>query len=403
MMRPFTHTLPLADALARMREATTPVDRTETARVADAAWRVAAQDVVAACDVPPFDRAAMDGYAVRASDTAAASRESPALLTRVGVVFSGDSWSGEVGPGQCVEIATGAPLPAGADAVVMVEQTQVAEAGRVAVLATASPRQNVGRRASDVQAGQVALRAGDQLTPARLGVASAIGVTHVEVYSRPRVFVASTGNELVEPGGRLAPGQIFNVNSVTLPPIVALHGGMTIAHAPVGDTLDDLRSALDAAREADLVVLSGGSSVGERDLLVDAAAERGEILFHGIAVKPGKPTLFARLGRQLLLGLPGNPTSCLSNAYLLLIPLLRALARLPAHIPQVRRLPLARAIASPSDRHQFFTVRLDEGRAWPVFKGSGDVTSMAGADGYIEIPAGVARIEAGTEVEVTLF
>ena len=401
-MRPFTHTISLADALAMVRDTAMPVGGTEVVAVAEAAWRVASRDVVAAVDVPPFDRAAMDGYAVRAADTAAAAHDTPAALTRIGVVYSGEWWRGEMQAGECVEIATGAPVPPGADAVVMVEQTR-AVGGRVEVLAPVRPGQHVGPRGSDIAAGQAALRAGDQLTPARLGAMAAVGVTGVEVYRQPRVFIASTGNELVQPGARLVAGRIFDVNTVTLPPIVSLHGGVPVVHAPVGDTLDDLRAALDAGREADLVVMSGGSSVGERDLLVDAASERGEILFHGIAVKPGKPTLFARLGRQLLLGLPGNPTSCLSNAYLLLVPLLRATARLPPHVPETRRVRLARAIASPSDRHQFFTVRIEEGQALPAFKGSGDVTSMAGADGYIEIPAGVARIEAGTEVEVTLF
>jgi molybdopterin biosynthesis enzyme len=184
---------------------------------------------------------------------------------------------------------------------------------------------------------------------------------------------------------------------------VRAHGGLPSALPPALDTIDDLRRVLDDARDADIVVVSGGSSVGERDLLVDAVLERGEVLFHGIAMKPGKPTLFARMGPQLLLGLPGNPTSCLAIAYLLLVPLLRSMARLPPHDPEVRRLALARTIDSVADRHHVLTVRVEGDRAWPVFKGSGEIRSMSDADGYIEIPAGVERVEAGTSVDVVMF
>jgi len=160
---------------------------------------------------------------------------------------------------------------------------------------------------------------------------------------------------------------------------------------------------LDAAVAYDLIVFSGGSSVGDRDLVRDVIGSRGTILFHGIAVKPGKPTAFAVIGSSLFLGMPGNPTSCLSNAYILLIPVLRKLASLPAWEPRTLTVPLARRIASSTDRHQFYTVRIVNGQAEPAFKGSGDITSMANADGYIEIPANTDAIDAGTAVRVTLF
>jgi len=151
------------------------------------------------------------------------------------------------------------------------------------------------------------------------------------------------------------------------------------------------------------VVFSGGSSVGERDLVVDAIAARGEMIFHGIAVRPGKPTAFARVGQTLFFGMPGNPTSCLSNAYILLVPFLRAIARLPPLVARTVRVPLGRRIASVMNRHQFYTVRLRDGAAYPAFKGSGDITSLSQADGYIEIPANTSVVDEGTMVEVTLF
>src|SRR5262249_2342168 len=170
-----------------------------------------------------------------------------------------------------------------------------------------------------------------------------------------------------------------------------------------GDTVDALVRALDECADADLIVFSGGSSVGERDLIVDAIAARGEMLFHGIAVKPGKPTAFALVRGTPFFGMPGNPTSCLSNAYILLLPFLRTLARLPPHEPRTLHLPLGRRIVSPAGRPQLYTVRVSDGMAFPAFKGSGDITSLSRADGYIEITADQATVEQGTPVTVTLF
>jgi molybdopterin biosynthesis enzyme len=172
----------------------------------------------------------------------------------------------------------------------------------------------------------------------------------------------------------------------------------------VSDDLQALMDAFDACTGADLVVFSGGSSVGERDLVVDlVAARQGEMVFHGIAMKPGMPTAFARLGHLPLLGMPGNPTSCLSNAYVLLVPFLRATARLPPYVARIVRAPLGRRVRSPLGRHQFYTVRLRDGVAVPAFKGSGEITSLSEADGYFEIPPDLAVVEEGESIAVTLF
>jgi len=169
------------------------------------------------------------------------------------------------------------------------------------------------------------------------------------------------------------------------------------------DTIESLTAAVTSAQDADVLVFSGGSSVGERDLIMDVLQRSGEVIFHGIAVKPGKPTVFGRIGPIPVLGMPGYPTSCLSNAYLLLIPILRRLARLPEHRPQIVRLPLARRVVSTTGRHQFYTVKISDGTAVPAFKASGDITSMSQADGYIEIPAQTDIVEAGELVDVRLF
>ena len=268
-----------------------------------------AEDVVATADVPPFTRAAMDGYAVRAQDTSGATREHPRALTRVGTVFTGQVADRTVGPGECIEIATGAPIPDGADAVVIVEETDGEASGSVRVFSPVSPGQNLGPQGADIKRGQQVLRAGVQLTPSRIGALGALGGGDVKVYSQPRVAILSTGNELVEPGRPLGPGQIYDINRFTLAAVVADHGGVPVTHRTAVDTLDDLSRAIDDCLQDDLLVFSGGSSVGERDLVLDILTARGELIFHGVAVKPGKPTAFGRVGGKLFFGMPGYPTS----------------------------------------------------------------------------------------------
>lgn len=397
-MRPFTSTMAFDEALKIALDATKPVTGTQTIPISDADGRVCAANVVSSLDVPPFDRSAMDGYAVRSRDCS----EPSALLRVMGRVFTGEIFPGEVGPGECVEIATGAPLPSGCDAVVMVEQTT--KAGDTVTIRTAiTPATNIGRRAADIAKGAPVVSRGDLLTPSRVGALAAVGVREIEVFLKPSVAIVSTGNEVVAPGLPLPPGHIYDINRFTLEAVARRHGGRPVALASPGDSIPDLDRVLDAAAAYDLIVFSGGSSVGDRDLVRDVIGARGKILFHGIAVKPGKPTAFAVIGSSLFLGMPGNPTSCLSNAYILLIPVLRKLAGLPAWEPRTVTVPLARRIASANDRHQFYTVRLVDGQAEPAFKGSGDITSMANADGYIEIPANTATVDAGTPVRVTLF
>jgi molybdenum cofactor synthesis domain-containing protein len=401
-MRPIRQTIPLDEARSLMAAAARPVERTETVPLEQAHRRVLAAPIVAEHDVPPFARAAMDGFAVRAADTFGAGAFEPRTLDVVEKVYTGQVPARSVGEGNCIEIATGAPMPDGADAVVMVEETEK-DGHRVRVFSPVYPGQNVGRRGADIRAGQPVLSAGDYLTPSRVGAIAALGIERVVVYARPRVALLSTGNEIVQPGMPLGPGQIYDINRFTLSSIIEQHGGVAVAHPTSADRLEDLGAALEACRGEDLIIFSGGSSVGERDLILDALAAHGEIIFHGIAVKPGKPTLFGTVGETPVLGMPGYPTSCLSNGYMLLAPLLRVLARLPeAHTPSVR-LPLGQRIVSTTGRHQFYTVRVVDGSAIPAFKASGDITSMSLADGYIEIPAQTDIVEKGEVVEVKLF
>ena len=402
-MRPFHDTISLEAARAIVDRSGEPIARVEQISIEQANGRVVARDVVASTDVPPFSRAAMDGYAVRAADTRGATRTNPRALRHVSTLYTGQVPHVPVRDGECIEIATGAPMPGGADAVVMVEETGRDADGGVRVYVEVQPQKYVGRRGADIPAGQTVLGAGEMLNASRVGALAAIGASTVEVYQRPRVAILSTGNEVVEPGRPLAPGQIYDINRFTLAAIVSDNGGIPVAYPPAPDTLDALVSALEECLANDIVVFSGGSSVGERDLMIDALSAKGALLFHGISVKPGKPTGFGIVSGKPVFAMPGYPASCLTNAHILLVPMLRRMARLgPAHVRTVR-VPLAERVVSAPNRHQFYTVRIVEGAAVPAFKASGDITSMSRADGYIEIPAEVEFVDAGTVVDVTLL
>jgi molybdenum cofactor synthesis domain-containing protein len=375
-VRPIRATIPIEEARALVLGSAAPVERTERLAVRDAQGRVLAATPVSSTDVPPFDRAAMDGYAVAAEDTFGASQSNAAVLRVIETVFTGQ--------------------------VVMVEETE-RHGDDVRIQSPVFPRQHVGRRGADIAEGQALLHPGDVLTPSRVGALAAIGLTEIEVFAKPRVAIVSTGDEIVAPGQPLAPGQLYDINQFTLSSIVAAHGGVPVAYPAVADDLSALNAAATAADGDDILVFSGGSSVGEHDLVIDMIGGLGEVLFHGVAVKPGKPTTFGRIGRRVVFGMPGYPTSCLSNGYMLLVPLLRRVARLPEYQPHTVRLPLSRRVVSTTGRHQFYTVRIQDGAAVPAFKASGDITSMAHADGYIEIPAHTDIVEAGETVVVKLF
>jgi molybdenum cofactor synthesis domain-containing protein len=401
-MRPIRDTIPLAEARQIIDGHVAGIQRVERVPVAEAHDRVLAQDIVSTMDVPPFARAAMDGYAVRAEDTFGASRAEPVVLRCVEQIFTGHIATHALQAGQCAEIATGAPMPVGADAVVIVEESD-AEGTDVRIFTPVYPKQHVGRQGADIREGQAVLHSGDVLTPSKVGVLAALGITDVSVYARPRVAILSTGNEIIAPGQPLAPGQIYDINRFTIAALVERHGSVAVPYRTASDTIEDLTRAIDECLQDDVLVFSGGSSVGERDLVLDVLGARGEVLFHGIAVKPGKPMAFGRIDGRLFFGMPGYPTSCLTNTYALLVPALRQIARLPAWAPRTVAMPLGARVVSTTGRHQFYTVRIEDGLAMPAFKSSGDITSMSRADGYIEIATHTDIVEKGEMVEVKLF
>jgi molybdenum cofactor synthesis domain-containing protein len=401
-MRPLKALISLDEALALLLSLARPQRRVERVSLLDALRRVAAVDVVSPIPVPLVDRAAMDGFAVRAADTFGAGRMRPVPLRRVETLYASSVPRKRVAGGTCIEVATGSTLPRGADAVVMVEDTECEE-DRVRVYTPVHPGENVSRQGEDIRKGEAVVRAGEVLTPAKIGAVAAVGGRGVAVFARPRVAIFTTGDEVVPPGRPIRPGLVYDINAHTMAAVVRESGGEPVPFGRVPDRIASLRAAIRRASGHDLVLFSGGSSVGEKDLVLDALRAEGEVKFHGVAVKPGKPTVLGVVGGTPVLGMPGYPTSCLSNGYMLVAPMLRRMARLPPDPAAVVELPLSKRLVSAIGRVEFHTVRVRDGLAVPAYKESGAITSMAHADGYIEIPANVDLVEKGETVRVILF
>lgn len=401
-MRPLRALVSLDDALRALMALAKPISRKERVPLLDALRRVAAEDVVSRIFVPLVDRASMDGYAVRAADTYPAGKFKPVALRILETLYADSVPRKRVAKGTCVQVATGSSVSSGADAVVMVEDTE-RDGGAVKVYSPVHPGENVSPQGEDIKRGEVVVRAGEVLTPAKIGAIAAVGEKDVTVFAKPRVAILTTGDEVVPPGGRIRPGQVYDINAHTMACVVRESGGEPVRLGRVPDEMAALKAAIRKATKDDLVVFSGGSSVGEKDMIMDVLQAMGEVKFHGVAVKPGKPTVLGVVGGKPVLGMPGYPTSCLSNCYMMLAPMLRTIARLPAAPEKVVEAPLGRRIVSSMGRVEFHTVRLEDGVAVPAYKESGAITSMAHADGYIEIAANVDLVEKGERVRVVLF
>jgi molybdenum cofactor synthesis domain-containing protein len=401
-MLPLKQLISCDEALKRIHKSITPIERKETIFIENALGRVLTEDLVADMFVPPFDRAAMDGYAVKAKDTYGASSGKPKTLKLVQTIHAGESSTRTLGSGECIQVATGSPIPKGADAVAMVEVTGRND-GSVNILEPVRAGESISPKGEDIKKGQVILEGGEQLSPARVGVLAALGKKEVRVYAKPHVAIVPTGTEIKDVGSVLGEGQVYDVNSYTLTLIVDKNGAIPVRVRTVQDEVGELREIIQKLVDYDMIVFSGGSSVGERDLLSDVIQGFGEVIFHGIQIKPGKPTLFALVDEKPVFGMPGYPTSCLNNAYLLLVPAIRQMARLPPKIERTINVRLTKRLISSSDRTQFVTVRIADRQAYPVFKHSGAITSMSEADGYIILPTSANIIEKGQEVTVFLF
>ncbi|NJE04926.1 molybdopterin molybdenumtransferase MoeA [Thermococcus sp. M36] len=374
----------------------------EEVSLEEALGRVLAEDVVSPIDVPPFDRATVDGYAVRAEDTFMASESEPVRLKVIGEINAGDTPAMELKPGESVYISTGAPLPEGADAVIQFEDVD-REGQEVIIYKPAYPGLGVMKAGTDIPKGKALLKRGTRLTFKDTALLSAVGIAEVPVFRKPRVAVISTGNEVVLPGTELRYGQIYDINGRAIADAVRELGGDALFLGIAKDDRESLKALIEKGIECcDIVLLSGGASGGIRDLTSSIIEELGEVKIHGIAIQPGKPTIIGLINGKPVFGLPGYPTSCLTNFTLLVAPLLRKLLGRESEVRKVRK-RLAHKVFSVKGRRQFLPVRVEGEKAVPILKGSGAVTSFIEADGFIEVPENVEILEAGEEVEVTFF
>jgi molybdopterin molybdotransferase len=408
----FSSLLTPAEAKERFARAYTPRPRgTEQVPLAAAYGRVLAQHATAREDLPPFDRSTVDGFAVRAADVSGAGPKTPVTLRLAGEIQMGATAAVPVRGGEAVRIPTGGMLPQGADAVVMLEHVEEQD-GELAVGRPARPGDNVIRRAEDIRQGDVALRAGTRLRPQDVGLLAGLGIVQVPVFLRPRVTILTTGDEVVPAERTPAGGQVRDVNSYTLAALVRQDGGEPRPGGIVADVYDTLLAALrEARREAELVLVSGGSSVGEKDAVARAIGELGRpgVIVHGVSIKPGKPTILALVDGTPIIGLPGHPVSGMVVYDVFVRDLLRALVGRSDVRPfgRVVRARLSHPIPSAGDREDHIRVFLEQAegevRAVPVLGKSGAITTMTRADGVVVVPMGQRIVDAGTDVDVYLF
>lgn len=402
MMKPFGKLLDFDSALAAIIHNICPVEAIEQVEIDSLLGRVLAENILATMSIPPFNRAAMDGYAVIAEETFGAGRRNPKQFPVVGRIYAGDSPEQYLKNGQVIQIATGAPMPKGADSVVMVEETEKF-GDDVSIFKAVYPGANIGKIGEDIKQGDLILKKGTVFDPGKIGVLASQGLSSAKVYIRPKVAVMPTGEEIAQAGQKLLPGQIFDINSHTIAAVVRQSGGDPLKLPIAEDKKAQLRVAIKKALGADMVVISGGSSVGERDLMFDILEELGQVIFHGIQVKPGKPTMFALVQGKPVLGMPGYPTSCLINAHLLLSPAVKRMANLPIKTKNTINAVLSHSVPGSVGRRQFLPVKIVENQAVPLFKESGAITATAEADGYLDIEPNIDILEKGETVEVFLF
>jgi molybdopterin molybdotransferase len=404
-MRGFAHRHTVEDALAWLDEHTRPAGA-ERVPLAAAAGRVLTGAVVSGVDVPGFDRAAMDGYAVSAEATEGATAYTPMPLAVIGDSRPGIPFTGSVDAGQAVRIMTGAPMPSGCDSVLPAEWVDDAGTGgaqRICALATVSPGKHVGKRGEDIVRGTTVLERGRVLRPQDIGVLSSIGVAEVPVSRRPRVRLVITGNELLPSGSQPTGCRVADANGPMLAALVSRDGGVVDFPGLVPDDEDAILGGLGA--DADMIIVSGGSSVGLEDFAPSLLARHGELAIHGIAMRPSSPTGLGRIGDRLVCLLPGNPVSCLCAYDFFAGRAIRAMGGRPLAWPyRSMRGRLTRKISSQIGRMDYARVRVAGGSVEPTaVSGASLLSSTTRADGFVIVPMDSEGFGPGTDVEVWLY
>lgn len=373
----------------------------ESLPLEEACGRTLAAEVIAPLDVPGFDRAAMDGFALRGAETFGATEYNPLEFHVLGQALPGEPFAGELPPGSALRIMTGAPVPDSVDSVIPAEYA-TETGGQIVVTRPVAPGQHVGHRGEDLQAGSVALAAGRRLRPQDVGLAASLGLDHVTAVRQPRVRVLVTGNEVRAPGGPKDVFEVYDANSYTLRGLVARDGGVLETHHRLGDDPDRIRAAL-LAPGADVILVSGGSSVGREDHAPRLIAEIGELAIHGVAMRPSSPAGVGRIGETLVFLLPGNPVSCLCAYDFFAGRALRLLGgRSPDWPHRTLQAVVARKIVSAIGRVDYCRVRLVDGRVEPIaLSGASILSSTTRADGFVIVPSEFEGY--GPDSEVTVF
>jgi molybdopterin molybdotransferase len=375
----------------------------ETVSLQEAHGRVLAGPILSSIDVPAFDRSAMDGFALKAEETVGAGDYNPLPFSVIGVSMPGRSFDGDLGNGQAVRIMTGAPIPVGADAVVPAEFATEKD-GTVEIVDAVPTLKHIGRTGEDVQSGSMLLEVGHRLRPQDCGLIASIGQEEVSVIRQPRVRIVVTGNELAEPGVERSPFQIYEANSHVVSGLIPRDGGVIESRVRCEDDRDSIRDAITASG-ADVILISGGSSVGSEDHAPGLVAELGELPIHGVAMRPSSPAGVGRIGAELIFLLPGNPVSCLCAYDFFAGRAIRRLAGRSADWPyQKVQGELASKIVSQVGRVDYCRVRITDGKVEPLaLSGASILSSTTRANGFVIVPPQSEGAAAGTQVEVYLY
>ena len=376
----------------------------EEISVDEAYGRILFEDVYSRMDFPPFDKALKDGFAILSSDSFKASEESPNTLEVIDFLEAGATTDKKVEKGKCIEISTGAAMPEGADAVIMVEYAEKSE-GSVNLLTTAVPFQDVARKGSDIEEGNLILKKGDFLNPGKIGVLLSQGFKTIEVYKKPSVGILSSGNEITLQGEDLDYGKIYDVNGGMIKNDAISCGADAKFLGVMRDDYDEVKDKItESLKEVDVLFCSGGTSAGLGDVLKHVLDELGEVIIHGISVQPGKPTIVGVVDGKIVIGLPGNPVSALMIFNAFVAEPLTRLAGIDKNFElKTHKGKITKRIHSQVGRMQYQLVKVDGDDIIPIFKDSGAIFSLSTADGYVKIPKLVELVDEGEEAEVYLF
>ncbi|MEM3754169.1 MAG: molybdopterin molybdotransferase MoeA [Candidatus Bathyarchaeia archaeon] len=410
-MKGFKETIKVEDALNRFfNEFKDKKLDSELIDLKDALNRVLAEDIISKVDIPPFDRSAVDGYALKAENTYGASEDNPIRLKLLGRIEAGDKPSIEIHEGEAVEIATGAPIPKGANAVEMVEYTRKINDKTIEVFKQITPYENVSKIGEDIKKGELLLKIGTRLKPYDLGIIASIGIPKIRVFKKPKVGILSTGSELVELGASLEPGKIINSNRIMISAMVEELGGTPVDLGIAKDSLEEIKSKIiKGLKESDLIIITGGASVGEKDLVAEAINAIGKpgMIVHGIAIRPGMPTGLAIVEEKPIASLSGYPVAAAIGFIALVKPIMmKMLCAYYEPLPKIKAV-LSRRVTSPIGIKSFVRVIVEKvGNkyfAHPLrVTGSGVLSSLVKSNGILIIPENKEGVDEGEEVEIIL-